>query len=141
MTPSPFHNSHYAILGLDRGATQDSVRRAYRKQAQVHHPDRQPGDAPAADRMARINEAYAVLSHPGRRASYDMWLDARHARHRAQAAAQSARPSRFAEAWPWGLVAGTMAFAMASVGTAVYKSAAPTVAAGSVTTAMPPARR
>lgn len=141
MTPSPFHDSHYATLGLDPGASQESVRRAYRRQAQVHHPDRQPRDAAAADRMARINEAYSVLSHSGRRASYDVWLDARHARDRAQAAAQSARPSRFAETWPWGLMAATIAFAMASVGTVVYKSAAPTVAAGSATTATPLARR
>ena len=141
MTPSPFHDSHYATLRLDRDASQETVRRAYRRQAQVHHPDRQPGDAAAADRMAQINEAYAVLSHPGRRASYDMWLDARHARDRAQAAAQSARPSRFAETWPWGLVAATIAFAMASVGTVVYKSAAPTIAAGSVAATAPLARR
>lgn len=141
MTPTPFHDSHYATLGLDRDATQESVRRAYRRQAQVHHPDRQPGDAAAPDRMARINQAYAVLSHPVRRASYDTWLDARRARERAQAAAQSARPSRFAESWPWGLVAATIAFAMASVGTVVYKSAAPTVAAGSVATTAPLARR
>jgi curved DNA-binding protein CbpA len=91
--------------------------------------------------MARINEAYAVLSHPQRRASYDQWLLARDARHQAEAAARAARPSRLAASWPWGLVAATAAFAFFSVGTVVYKTswaasaiaakaAAPQVAAG-----------
>ena len=78
--------------------------------------------------MARINEAYAVLSHPQRRASYDQWLQACVARDRARAAVEGARPSRFSASWPWGLVAATVAVAFATVGTVVYKSAVPTVA-------------
>jgi curved DNA-binding protein CbpA len=69
-----------------------------------------------------INEAYAVLSHPQRRASYDQWLQARDVRQHADAAARAARPSRFAATWPWGLVAATAAFAFLSVGTVVYKT-------------------
>jgi DnaJ-class molecular chaperone len=120
--------SHYDTLKVARDAAPEDVRRAYRRAAQQNHPDRQPSDAAAQERMARINEAYAVLSHPQRRVSYDQWLVARSARERAQAAAQAARPSRFAASWPWGLVAATMAITFGTVGTVWYKSAVPTVA-------------
>ncbi len=116
-------SDHYAVLEVEADASPQAVRQAYRRAAQQHHPDRQPGDHEAPERMARINEAYAVLSHPQRRASYDQWLQARHARDRADAAAQAARPSRFEASWPWGLVAATLAIVMATFGTVVYKVA------------------
>lgn len=119
----PAEPDHYATLQVATDATPDAVRKAYRLAAQRHHPDRHPGDPRAQDRMASINEAYAVLSHPQRRASYDQWRLARVARDRATAAAKAARPSRFAATWPWGLVAATMAIAFATVGTVVYKTA------------------
>lgn len=124
----PAAPNHYATLQVARDATPEALRKAYRRAAQRHHPDRHAGDPSAQDRMARINEAYAVLSHPQRRASYDQWLQARVARDRARAAVEAARPSRFAASWPWGLVAATVAVAFATVGTVVYKSAVPTVA-------------
>ena len=62
-------HSHYKTLGLAPQAEPEAVRRAYRRQAQRCHPDKAPGDARAEARMACINEAYAVLSHPERRAS------------------------------------------------------------------------
>jgi DnaJ-class molecular chaperone len=131
----PTDPDHYTTLQVASDATPNDVRRAYRRAAQQHHPDRQPGDPRAQDRMARINEAYAVLSHPERRASYDLWRQARMARQRAQAAVDAARPSRFAATWPWGLVAATMVIAFGTVGTVLYKtgtssarSAAPLVA-------------
>jgi len=116
--------THYDTLSVPPNATAAMVRAAYRRAAQRHHPDR-CSDAAAQQRMAHINAAYAVLSHPERRASYDMWMRARQARRLAEVAAQAARPSRFAEAWPWGLIAGTTAFALATVGTVLYKTSLP----------------
>lgn len=121
--------THYEILGVAADAPADSLRKAYRRAAQRHHPDRSPGDPAAQQRMAHINEAYAVLSHPKRRESYDQWMRARAARRAADAALVAAQPSRFEATWPWGLVAATLAFALLTVGTAVYKSTAPAVAA------------
>lgn len=123
------HSTHYEVLGVATDACPDALRRAYRRAAQRHHPDRSPGDPSAQQRMAHINEAYAVLSHPQRRESYDQWVRARAARHAADAALRASRPSRFEASWPWGLVAGTLAFALLTVGTALYKSTAPAIAA------------
>ena len=117
--------THYDLLDIACDAAPDELRRAYRRAAQRHHPDRQPGDASAPARMARINEAYAVLSHPARRASYDQWLRARHARVAAQAAADAARPSRFAASWPWGLVAITIAVSLGTLGAVLYHASVP----------------
>jgi curved DNA-binding protein len=61
---------YYQALGLQRDATADEVKKAYRKLARKHHPDL--NKAPQAEaRMKEINEAYAVLSDPGKRAAYD----------------------------------------------------------------------
>lgn len=123
-----FEPSHYDTLRVPADASADALRKAYRREAQKHHPDRN-GDPAAQCRMARINEAYAVLSHPQRRASYDQWMRARAARRTAESAAAAARPSRFAASWPWGLVAATAAFTMLTVGTTLYKASAPVIAA------------
>ncbi|WP_427911862.1 J domain-containing protein [Ramlibacter sp. MMS24-I3-19] len=123
------HPTHYEILGVAHDATVEALRTAYRRAAQRHHPDRSHGDAAAQQRMVQINEAYAVLSHPQRRESYDLWVRALAARRAADAALVASRPTRFEATWPWGLVAATLAFAMLTVGTAVYKSTAPAVAA------------
>jgi len=132
---STLQPSHYETLRVAPNATPDALRRAYRRAAQQHHPDRQPGDSAAQERMARINEAYAVLSHPERRASYDQWLRAHLASRRARAAAEAARPSRLAVSWPWGLVAATIAIAFATVGTVLYKTGGPVTAAAQMAAA------
>jgi curved DNA-binding protein CbpA len=62
----------YAVLGISRDADQAAVRAAYRRLAQLHHPDR---GADSAERMVAINLAYAVLSKPERRRRYDASLD------------------------------------------------------------------
>jgi len=72
MTKAP--SNHYHVLRVDRRASQERVKHAYRRLAQQHHPDRQPGRGDAAAVMARINEAYAVLSDPVQRAAYDASL-------------------------------------------------------------------
>src|SRR4029078_4531043 len=62
---------HYEVLGVERGATADEIKAAFRKLASQHHPDKNPGDPPAAVRFQEINSSYRVLSEPQRRAMYD----------------------------------------------------------------------
>jgi curved DNA-binding protein CbpA len=61
----------YAVLGVARGATPLQVARAHRRLAKRHHPDLHEGAVEAAERMRNINEAWAILSNPVRRADYD----------------------------------------------------------------------
>lgn len=61
----------YATLGVPRDATQLQVARAHRRLAKRHHPDLHEGAGEAAERMRRINEAWAILSNPVRRREYD----------------------------------------------------------------------
>jgi molecular chaperone DnaJ len=61
----------YKVLGVEEKATEDQIRRAYRKLAQKHHPDRNPGDKRAEERMKEISEAYDVLSDSSKREQYD----------------------------------------------------------------------
>jgi molecular chaperone DnaJ len=62
---------YYDTLGLDRGASQQEIKSAYRKLAVRFHPDRNPGDQEAEARFKEAAEAYAVLSDPEKRARYD----------------------------------------------------------------------
>jgi molecular chaperone DnaJ len=61
----------YRVLGVEQNATEDQIRRTYRKLAQKNHPDRNPGDKQAEERMKEISEAYDVLSDPAKRKDYD----------------------------------------------------------------------
>lgn len=61
----------YSVLGVSSDASQDEIKRAYRKLAQKNHPDSNPGDTEAENRFKEISEAYSVLSHPDQRAEYD----------------------------------------------------------------------
>jgi hypothetical protein len=65
------HKDYYKILGLTPAATPAEVKKAYRKLAFEHHPDRNPGDPQAAARFIEIAEAYEILADPERRRSYD----------------------------------------------------------------------
>jgi molecular chaperone DnaJ len=62
---------YYATLGVDRNATQEDIKQAFRKLAREHHPDVRQDDPKANDRFKEINEAYQALSDPERRAHYD----------------------------------------------------------------------
>jgi curved DNA-binding protein CbpA len=62
---------YYAILGLGPAATEDEIRRTYRRLALQWHPDRNPGNPGAEERFKQISEAYAVLIDPARRRAYD----------------------------------------------------------------------
>ncbi|MCX8126182.1 MAG: DnaJ domain-containing protein, partial [Dehalococcoidia bacterium] len=64
---------YYEVLGVDRNADEDTIKRAYRTLAMKYHPDRNPGDTQAVERMKEINEAYAVLSDPHKRRLYDRY--------------------------------------------------------------------
>lgn len=66
--------THYDTLGVAPGASADEVKAAYRALARHLHPDRRAGDERAASAMARVNEAWRVLSDPARRAAYDREL-------------------------------------------------------------------
>ncbi len=64
---------YYEILGIDRGADENAIKKEYRGLAMKYHPDRNPGDKQAAEKMTEINEAYAVLSDRGKRRLYDTY--------------------------------------------------------------------
>lgn len=65
------YKDYYKILGVDRNASDEEIKRAYRKLALKYHPDRNPGDKSAEERFKEINEAYQVLGDPAKRARYD----------------------------------------------------------------------
>ncbi|MBT1070663.1 DnaJ C-terminal domain-containing protein [Pelotalea chapellei] len=62
---------YYKALGLDKKATPEEIKKAFRKLAVKYHPDRNPGDKSAEDKFKEINEAYAVLSDPKKKEQYD----------------------------------------------------------------------
>jgi molecular chaperone DnaJ len=62
---------YYEVLGVARSATDDEIRKAYRKLALQHHPDRNPGDAAAEGKFKEATEAYTILSEAEKRATYD----------------------------------------------------------------------
>jgi molecular chaperone DnaJ len=66
-----FEKDFYAVLGVPQGASQDAVKKAYRKLARQHHPDANSGSASSETRFKEIGEAYAVLSDPEQRKQYD----------------------------------------------------------------------
>jgi curved DNA-binding protein len=65
------YRDYYEILGVPRSASQAEVKKAFRKLARAHHPDRNPGDVAAERRFKDVNEANAVLSDPDKRQQYD----------------------------------------------------------------------
>ena len=66
------YRDYYEILGVPRSATQAEIKKAFRKLARDHHPDRNPGDATAEQRFKDVNEANAVLSDADKRKQYDL---------------------------------------------------------------------
>jgi molecular chaperone DnaJ len=62
---------YYATLGVQRGASADEMKKAYRKLAMQYHPDRNPGDARAEAKFKELNEAYDVLKDDQKRSAYD----------------------------------------------------------------------
>lgn len=63
----------YEVLGVSRSASKDEIKKAYRKGAMAHHPDKNPGDKNAEQKFRDITEAYEVLSDDQKRAAYDQY--------------------------------------------------------------------
>jgi molecular chaperone DnaJ len=65
---------HYKVLGVERKATADEIKKAYRKLARQYHPDKNPGDAKAEERFKQISQAHDILGDPDKRKEYDRQL-------------------------------------------------------------------
>jgi len=65
------YKDYYKVLGVDKNATPDDIKRAYRKLAKRYHPDKNPGDKQAEEKFKEINEANEVLSDTEKKARYD----------------------------------------------------------------------
>ena len=64
---------YYEVLGVDKNASEDELKKAYRKVAKKYHPDLNPGNAEAEAKFKEANEAYAVLSDADKRRKYDQF--------------------------------------------------------------------
>ena len=122
--------TYYDVLQVERDATPERVRAAYRKLAQKYHPDKMPGNANAVRAMAAINAAYDVLADAHRRAEHDLWIR-RAERVQKPAPAAVALPQDLwaflhpATHWPWYLLFATLLVALGTVATAMYLTAMP----------------
>ncbi len=67
------YRDYFKVLGVERGADSDTIKRSFRKLARQYHPDVNPGDASAEDRFKEISEAYEVLSDPEKRRRYEQF--------------------------------------------------------------------
>ncbi len=65
------NKDYYDILGIDRDATQNDIKKAFHKLTRKFHPDRNPGNAAAEEKFKEISEAYSILSDPEKRGRYD----------------------------------------------------------------------
>ena len=64
---------YYEVLGIEKGASEEEIKKAFRKMALKYHPDRNQGDKEAEEKFKEVNEAYSVLSDPEMKKKYDMF--------------------------------------------------------------------
>ena len=64
---------YYEVLGVSKGASEEEIKKAYKKLARKYHPDMNPGDKEAEAKFKEVNEAYEVLSDKEKRAKYDQF--------------------------------------------------------------------
>ena len=64
---------YYEVLGIAKGASEDEIKKAYKKMARKYHPDLNPGDKEAEEKFKEVNEAYEVLSDANKKARYDQY--------------------------------------------------------------------
>ena len=64
---------YYEVLGVAKNATEDEIKKAYRKKAIQYHPDKNPGDKEAEEKFKEAAEAYDILSNPEKRQRYDQF--------------------------------------------------------------------
>ena len=64
---------YYEVLGISKGASEDEIKKAYKKMARKYHPDLNPDNKEAEEKFKEVNEAYEVLSDPDKKARYDQY--------------------------------------------------------------------
>ena len=67
------YKDYYHTLGVDKKASKEEIKKAYRKLARQHHPDMNPGNKSSEDKFIEVNEAYEVLSDPKKKQQYDQF--------------------------------------------------------------------
>ena len=107
---------YYEVLGVSKGATDEEIKKAYRKKAKQYHPDLNPGDKTAEAKFKEANEAYEVLSDKDKRARYDQFG------HAAAALAASAGLTWATSTWA---ISSALSSGAASAAAPAVRAAAP----------------